>query len=333
MAQKCKRCEQIITSEEYVTCYGECKGIFHFECSVNENAYKKLSIAKKKTWRCQNCSQQTSRNTRGSVTQIADGELEAEESEIRSEIKDIKKMFSTIMDKLNDINSIKKEIVDLKENVKFISDQYDTIQSTLKENNLLITNMKKSINILETENSNKNKIIEDMNYKINKLEQHSRRKNVEINEMPLKPNENCSEIVIDIAKTLNMKLEISDIEFAHRIQLRNKDKIPPIIVQFISKQTRDEFLSKKNVTMFKGLSTQAKIYINEHISPAFKSLLMITKQMARETKHKYVWFRKDKILVRKREDSPVIVIECEKDLRKLKISNNLNPDLSNNIGS
>lgn len=165
------------------------------------------------------------------------------------------------------------------------------------------------------------------------MEQYSRSNNIEINEMPEIENENCPNTVINIARELKIDLDLCEIDFAHRVPTKSttsKNKPPPIIVKFLSKRKRDEFMSKKYIIMFKGSPNEKKVYINEHISPTYKHLLMITKHLAKDLSYKYVWFRKDKVLVRKTENSPIIHIESEKDLQKLKHTTNLSTTLANN---
>lgn len=318
MPTKCARCQTDIKSEDFVPC-SECQGKFHFDCSVPEQNYKKLSAVKKKAWKCNNCSQlpQFTKATRSQSSSLNE-EDEADDKPLKSEVRDIKTILGTIMNKLDNMDQIKSEIIELKKNTKFISDQYDSIRVQLTENNNIINDMDRTVKALEKSNVEKDEKIKDLSYKIVKMEQYSRQKNIEICDFPQTTNENCKEIIMNIAKELKINLQEEDIEDAHRVPSNNKNKPPPIIIHFLSKTFQEQFVARKNVIMFKGTANEKKIYINEHISPYYKQLLMMVKHAARETNYKFVWFRKDKIYARKTENSKPVIIENERDLQKLK---------------
>ena len=66
-----------------------------------------------------------------------------------------------------------------------------------------------------------------------------------------------------------------------------------------------------------GLKGRERIYISESLTPHYRKLLKTVKEMAKLKEYKFVWWKNDRILVRKEERSPVIVIEKEEDLKKL----------------
>jgi hypothetical protein len=77
-----------------------------------------------------------------------------------------------------------------------------------------------------------------------------------------------------------------DIEVVHRLPAK-QGKICSIIVQLASRKTRDEFIKKKNEFRLTNKDEvtngrDAKIYINENLTPYNKSLLFKTKTLAKE---------------------------------------------------
>lgn len=320
MPAKCARCQTDIKSEDFVIC-NECQGKFHFDCSISEQNYKKLSTAKKKLWKCSSCTQLLLPNAKTATRANSNSAVDEEETEdksLKSEVRDIKIILGTIMNKLDNIDQIKSDIIELKKNTKFIGEQYDSIKIQLTENNNIINDMGKTIKVLEKCNEEKDEKIKDLNYKIVKMEQYSRNKNIEVCEFPQTPNENCIDIILNIAKELKINLQRENVEDAHRVPSNKKNKPPPIIIHFQSKKFQEQFVAMKNVIMFKGTPNEKKIYINEHISPYYKQLLMMVKHAARDKNYKFVWFRKDKIYARKIENSKPVIIESERDLQKLK---------------
>ena len=73
---------------------------------------------------------------------------------------------------------------------------------------------------------------------INNQEQYARREMVEVNGIPNVPNENTKEIILNLAKKMNIKLDPPSFDVIHR--LSDKD-FAPIIIKFSTKTDRDVF--------------------------------------------------------------------------------------------
>ena len=168
--------------------------------------------------------------------------------------------------------------------------------------------LKAEIKELKTDLKKKDDKIKAMEIKINESEQYSRNKNIEIHNVEEDDNENLEKVVINVAKELGVSLENSEIEIVHRVNSRNKKHPRPILVQMLSRKKRNEIIEKKKTKTVKAKDIGKKgsniIYVNENISPFFKSKLWEAKQKY-EGSYKYVWFSKNKILKRKTDNSKV----------------------------
>jgi len=112
----------------------------------------------------------------------------------------------------------------------------------------------------------------------------------------------------------------TQVDKAHRIPNRNPNKNEAIVVQFKCRVDRDAWITarKKVVTNDAAFSNgnRKRIYINEHLTPYYKSLLWKTKEHAKLKGYKYVWIKNGRIAMRKAEgDKNVYTIRSELDLK------------------
>ncbi|KAG8239131.1 hypothetical protein J437_LFUL016138 [Ladona fulva] len=146
-----------------------------------------------------------------------------------------------------------------------------------------------AVNELRNEIQKKDQIIDNLNMRVNSLEQQQLAKNIEIcgivNESTVNDLKGA---VVSLIKSINVK------DF-------NENMIEDV---FIANKFREQ---KKLI-----------IFINDHLTQYNKNLLWNTKERAIECNYKYVWFKTDRVLVRKDENSRVISISSERDIRKIK---------------
>ena len=152
------------------------------------------------------------------------------------------------------------------------------------------------------------------------LDQYSRNKNIEITGIEQTQREDVRQIVEKMAEKLEIENFTQDlIDKCHRVQSRNVNKPNAIIVQFKTREDRDRWVGKKKnqVTSDQIVKStnKSKVYVNEHLTPFYKTLLWQTKQYAKKNNYKFVWIRNMKIHMRKDEtDNAVRVIRSEEDL-------------------
>jgi hypothetical protein len=98
-------------------------------------------------------------------------------------------------------------------------------------------------------------------------------------------------------------------------------------VQFSSRKKREELLTARrkvitNTDIYgQHSNSHLRIFINENLSPHYRNLLYKVKEVAKENDFKFVWVQRGKILVRKNEETRVILkIDSAHDLQKLERS-------------
>lgn len=314
MASNCKSCCKPIEGD-FVLCSGECKGEFHFQCSIDENAYRKL-VAKKKNWKCADCLGNTKFLRSKSVTDESSTDNQSQ-PDLRGEIRTMKDILCNIDTKLADIKEIKLQLVRVEESQEFISRQYEEIKAMMETNNREVNLLKKQVKTLVEENNEKDGKIRQLHSKVEKLEQYNRRRTVEIHQLPRVEDENCFEIVKSLGEQKGVKIEKQDVEGVYRIAVRDQSRIPPLVIQFQSKSKKEEFCKGRRLRIREGQNRGKEIFINDNLSPHFRQLMMAAKGIARNRGYKFVWYKEEKVLVRKTDTSEIIYLESERDLQKL----------------
>lgn len=154
------------------------------------------------------------------------------------------------------------------------------------------------------------------------MEQIARNKNIEISGVPVAEGERLEMIINKLAQKFNVNSNAADVDVMHRLPARSG--IPKIVVQFKTRQARDRWVSARKQAEVKSSEIVAvsgppvPVYINEQLTPFMKDLLWKTKQDAKQKGYHMVWFKNNKILVKKNLlDKTVIRITSVKDLSKI----------------
>lgn len=184
----------------------------------------------------------------------------------------------------------------------------------------------KEIKELKLENSKilaENKMLSEeisiMKEKIDDLEQINIGNRVEIKGIPKTVNENCIDIVQEIAKTVKSDILIKS---AYRIQTTPKNT-GIIIADLAASDVRKDFLRKVkmmkiNANMIsKEWSKDSKIYVNEMLTKNRRILFSKARSICKEKHYKYVWISNAEILVKKEDGAKTRRIKSESDISKL----------------
>lgn len=110
-------------------------------------------------------------------------------------------------------------------------------------------------------------------FEIDRLEQYSRRDNLKLVGVPERPNEDCVQLVKEVASDLNINLQDQEISTAHRLKSRSK-RGNPIIVRFVRRETKINILSKKKQLKDKRKET----FIEEDLTPLRSKLFWTVKK-------------------------------------------------------
>lgn len=185
--------------------------------------------------------------------------------------------------------------------------------------------LKKDFDILEKKNAMDSSKILDIQAQLNKQQQWARMSNIEIVGLPETPNESAVALAVKIASHVGVQLQPSQIESAYRVQPMQKveGRPKPIVVKLQTRMLKDQIISGLRRT--KGITTRdlglngadRRFFVNEHLTPENKQLLNAAKSRAKDKSYKFVWVRNCNIFLRKNEESPIITVSSEKDLRKI----------------
>ena len=153
---------------------------------------------------------------------------------------------------------------------------------------------------------------------IAELQQYSRINNLEISNLPETENENITEVLTSVFKCLNVNV-LDKISVAHRVPTLNKSKPKPIIVQFVSRESKDMCLKAAKTKKITASQVDARnknmpVYLNEHLIPSLKELFFHCRKFKNENNFKFAWVKNGKIFIRKNENSRVIRIVNVDDL-------------------
>lgn len=190
-------------------------------------------------------------------------------------------------------------------------DNYDVMLKRVGEQDEEIKSLKKRVTNLEKTNADME--IEHLKQKVHDLEWRNRRKNLELHVILESENEDLLSKINEVAKNLDVPDLTSDqIIAAHRLPSR-ADKIPGVIVRFVSQATRDMWLDRRS----RLRNARSKTHILENLTQQDKALLWDAKEWAKTNRFQYAWYKNGKILVREKDGTQAHLIKTKDDLQKL----------------
>lgn len=319
---------------DWVVC-GQCKGKLCYDCAgIKHTTWSKMNEEKKNDWKCkQKCRMQAKAQT--SQNQ-AEANVDEEISKEEDEEEEIQRNKLKENDESEGIRRIEKKLDILMQKFDEQSRKWEEAQETIellfkeqkdlkKENEEIKTRLKQmeekvqNFENIEEKNLAVEKRMNILHKEMKEKEQYERNKNLEINQLDWMENEDLTKVIEDLAKNFNVSFQSTEIEKAHRIPNRNKNKPSSVIIQFKFRESRDRWLKEKrrivtNDNMYRNGNRQ-RIFINENMTPFTKTLFWKTKMWAKEKKYAFVWFRNGKIMMRKnKDDKEVKIIHEEEDL-------------------
>lgn len=315
MPVSCSVCglESVIENES-VKCVGACLRVFHIKCVSGGNPDTLKTRGAKKEWQCEDCRPGKSVSVASSKSTAA--------TAITKEflIKTLEAFKSEVFDELQKHG---QEFSDFRTSLEFFSETVDKSNGLMEELKNTCRRMQKEIEEVKEENKILKKSVAALEQRMRNSEQYSRLSNIEISGVPETRGENMEELLGDIAKAVNLEMKKKRVVAAHRVPTYSRNRTPPIIVKFATRQDRDTWIDAfKQVRPLtadrinKNFSKD-KVFINEHLSPENKMLLSRTKEAAREKGYRFVWSREGKIFVRRENGEKCVRVDGFADLEKL----------------
>lgn len=152
---------------------------------------------------------------------------------------------------------------------------------------------------------------------------------IEISGCAETPYENCTHIVLSVAKKIGVELDEKDLVSAERVgparprEEQGTVRPRPLVVRVARRATRNAMLQaarvRRNLTT-EGLQLPGSVnplYINERLTKHNRLLFWKARRYAREQKFTYVWTRDGKIFVRRNQGEPKYRLRSEVDLYKV----------------
>lgn len=221
--------------------------------------------------------------------------------------------------------SLTNQISGFQESLQFLSKQYDDLIKAVNEKEATICN-------LEARNSDLTTQVKSLSDRLSQVEQHMRSNNLEINGIPEHRSENLTKTLEQLSIVVENPLCENDILHVTRIAKINKENNRPrsVLVKLRSQRRRDELLAavirynkkNKNDKLNSDLlgigGTRVPVFVAEHLTPNNKYLHAAARIKAKEMGYKFVWVRDGRVLVRRDEQSPAIVIKDTECLKLLK---------------
>ena len=167
--------------------------------------------------------------------------------------------------------------------------------------------------------------IADQDKRLNELEQYSRRNCLSYTGIPEESAENPVQLAIDLAKTVGVKLDRTDLDRAHRVGRVGQGQKPrPLLVKYATYQRREQVWSARKVMRDakppRGSSLPENImrdvYLQESLTRRNQEIMFAARELRRKKKLWAVWTDSCIMKVRVREGSPTVRITSMDDLLK-----------------
>ena len=332
-------CESKLGNQgDWIEC-GQCKLKYCYGCAgVKQTTWNKMNDEKREEWKCkQRCRKQRVYSEQDEENVGDKEEVEGEnatemdtagkiDERLENEIIDRMSRMETKLDKI--ITTYEEQSKKLEEAITKIESVCEEQKDMKKENieiKAKLQTLEEKIQAMENKEEKTvllEKKLNTMYRETKEKEQYDRNRNLEINQLDWLQEENLKQVINDLARNFNIAHQDAEIETAHIIPNRNRNKPSTVIIQFKHRNSRDKWLNEKkrivtNDNMYRNGNRQ-RIYINENMTPFMKTLFWKTKTWAKQNDYSYVWFKNGKILMRKnKEEEEVKTIHEEEDLMNL----------------
>lgn len=232
------------------------------------------------------------------------------------------------------IDAVKIQCHGYQESLSFVSKQYDELRKELADMKKQFAATNSELKSIKDENKALKETMHQQSTRIKALEeesskqqQWSRMQNIEVIGIPEQKEEVTSTVIQNLIHFIGVPIELSDIEFAHRVQPRrstSSDRTSrAIVVRLRQRVLKDRIVAaaRKHRSLNArdlGLGGESnRVFINEHLTKENKMLLSSCKQKAREANYKFVWTKNCRIYVRRNENSPPTPISSPADMVKI----------------
>lgn len=222
-----------------------------------------------------------------------------------------------------DINDIKKEQKEMCTSIELCHASVSDIKQIISGHDSKIIKCEEEILHLKNEKQKMSAQIVRMEEKLRDLEQYSHKNSLIIYGVPEDKGENIYHVMRRLAGALHFPDWSSGlVDAVHRMGKSTGSTPRPIIVKFVRRQDKEEFLTKRKVrrnlkATDLGFSGDTPVYINESLTPANRELMKGTREAAKRNGYAHVWTANGSIFVRREKGSPALKISSVRDLDRM----------------
>lgn len=315
---KCSKCAKTVNKKSPGLQCAKCVKWIHAECAmISKEQLSALSNTDSLDWKCRSCVGVAKPKRVSCILPDQEEDESDMESVQTSTVQTSTNTNAVLLDmnkKLEILTTMKLTLDGLVESVEFYASQYQELTEHKKQTD-------KKLLSLENKNTYLEKYARSLEQRVAELESKHKEKNVEIVGLEYKEGEVLQDVAVILARKINVSPEgIAEIK---RVGVEKKQERPrSIIVTFDTKERRNEWLSKRKISITNSEifenDNKAKIYINEQLSRNVKQLLWQAKTELKDT-YKYIWPQNGKVLVRKDDQNKKVrEIVSESDIANLK---------------
>jgi len=241
-------------------------------------------------------------STKENVTELWNNELlPTIRREIKAELEPLKLDIAALVKRLDSIEASQS----------FLSSKYDDVLRSIANVNQKHQKLTRQVGDARQEIDRLKDDGYDLEVRLDELAQYARRDSLEITGNPIVPNDNREKLVTELAEVMGVHVKQEDISIAHRLR-PTKNVKDRVIVKFIATTKREEVYKKRlalrsktakdlpSMTVFLSLPSStvnqnAKIYVNESLTPYCKRLFSDILKSKREYSYKHLWTSNGKI--------------------------------------
>lgn len=202
---------------------------------------------------------------------------------------------------------LKETVESIEDSVQFMSERYDELLTRTERNEQEVRDLKRRLEKVEAQDDE----LVQMRREVDDLEWRSRRLNLEFHGIQTAENEDLVSEINKLAAKIKLPLlDKNDIVAIHRLPSK-KDKIPGVICRFAKQTDRDMWWQNRK----KLSDAHEDLFLLENLTKRTRTLLFETKVWAKANNFKYVWHYNNKVLMRKVDGDPVVVVTnaCDRD--------------------
>ena len=152
------------------------------------------------------------------------------------------------------------------------------------------------------------------------IKQYLRVTNIEVVGLPTSGEDEVhQEILLEALNTMGLPYDIRPrgTDHSHPIPTRIKDGKNVAVCKFVNKKVKIDIVGKKKLN--KSLKSKGNdFYINEHLSQENRRLFAESSKKRKQLNYKYIWTSNGLTHLRKDDGTPVLFIDSDEALDKLK---------------